>query len=283
MGEASTKRGYLYGILLATGLLIIGYAANSVIGHLAISRLLWPGNLYLVLILIGLGIAVGLVSNSEIVNRISSLEYQIPSIVILILLGGVSFLQPEGFSDGFLQVVYRTPVILLSGFIYFSVGLSLLKRVKQLKKSWPILGVLSASMLFVFVSVLGVHDYYMLDMKVGPDRAIFTAQNEDGRFLRVPFAIKVLNDSILLGAQSDSLNKVNVRVFNTVSDFEDVTITSIESYKIKGWKIGLDEQELIQAKTSGLVDLKLEFDRWLELRYVSVFLLMISLFLKIKY
>ncbi len=282
MEEASTKEGYLYGTLTTIGLLVIGYAINSLIGHLVNSRLLWPGNLYFILVIMVLGMTIGLISNGKLIKRISSVAFQVPSISVLIVFGGVLFVNPEGFDSGFLQVLFTMPALLLSIYIYFTFGLGLITKLRTLKQNWAGLSVLISLLLFVFVTIVGAQDYYVLDMKVGTDRAIFEAQNKEGRYFRLPFAVKVLG-SIPVNVQPGSVEQLDARVYTTVSKFEDITLGKLKSHKLKGWKIYLNTHQKIQEISSGIVDLRLVFDRWLELKYVSLILLLVSLFLKMKY
>ncbi len=282
MEEASAKEGYLYGILTTIGLLVIGYVTNSLIGHLINSRLLWPGNLYFILVIMVLGMTIGLISNGKLIKRISSVAFQVPSISVLIVFGGVLFVKPEGFDNEFLQVLFTMPVLLLSIYIYFTISLGLISKLRNLKQTWAELSVLITLLLFVFVTIVGVRDYYVLDMKVGTDRAIFEAQNKEGRYFRLPFAVKVLN-SIPVNVQPDSVEQLDVRVYTTVSKFEDITLSTLKSHKLKGWKIYLNTHQKTQEISSGVVDLRLVFDRWFELKYISLILLLVSLFLKMKY
>lgn len=73
-----------------------------------------------------------------------------------------------------------------------------------------------------------------------------------------------------------------IRVFETVTNYQDYEIKQNEVLKLKGWSIavaGIDER---YGSQTPVVDLKLVFDRWIELKYIGFALLLIGLFFRIK-
>jgi hypothetical protein len=67
-----------------------------------------------------------------------------------------------------------------------------------------------------------------------------------------------------------------VRIFDTTTDFQDVVIRVNQPFRYKGWVIyqsGYDERF---GKWSPVSNLELVFDRWLEIAYVGIFMLIIG-------
>jgi len=283
MAEITVKRGYLYGALVTIALMLIGYLANALVEPMLSSRFLWPDNLFLMLVVFSLGIFFGAVLKNKFVAQISALAFQIPSLLTLVIVGSVMFVFPDGFKQDWLQVIFSVPALLLSVYVFFVFGIGILSRLKHLKKEWSELVLLATILLFVFTAVVGDQDYTVLKMKVGADRAIYEGQSADGRFLRVPFAVKVLSDSIVLTTQKDSVEQVSLRMYNTVTDFNDINLKKLDIHKLQGWKVFLNHTQSLPEKEAAVVSLFLVYDHWLELKYASVILMMLGLFLKIKY
>ncbi|WP_430816239.1 hypothetical protein [Carboxylicivirga sp. RSCT41] len=272
MDEKSNRRGYLFGILVAVGIVVIGYILNPIIGILGIVNLLWPQNLYFVLLLAGIGMVLGLMSES-VTKKVTNHKMLLPSVVALGILAVFVLLKPNGFDSIIMNKMLATPALLLSIVVFVAGGAFVSAKLRFFKNNWSQILSMIAFLLFSYSTVVSQHDYYRLSMRIGTDRTLFEAEDSNGKYYRLPFAVKLLPE---VEGGSETL----VRFFKTVDDFIDVNMNSTGNYRLKGWDIRKDNASEVN---SGHIDLKLIFDRWIELKYISLGLLIISLIIRLKY
>ncbi len=275
MDEISKLRGYLWGVLIMLGIVLVGYALNPVIGVLGIVQLVWPQNLYFVVLLAGVGMALGMLSES-VRLKATNIGLILPSFMALGALALIVFIWPNGIGSLFINILLATPGFFLFVFVFLSGGAFIASKLSSLKKSWAPIVVMLSFLLFCYSTVVTQRDYYQLSMRIGEERALFEAEDTDGKFYRLPFAIKLL-------PVEDGIDKTMVRLFNTVQDFKDVAIDNETDYRLKGWVIGLKKQVDEVVEMNRLVDLSLVFDRWIELKYISLGLLIVSLLIRLRY
>jgi len=283
MDETSLKGGYLFGALITFGILLAGFLLNPLVGFLLESRFIWPNNMILMLVIVIVGIAVSFISSGSITKRLSSLKVQLPAIVVLLVVSSVLLVSPVAFNNEIIKDLLSIPSVLLCVYVFFSFGLVLVTRLKDIKKYWLTLLIHSSLLLFILFTVVGYRDYYVLKMKVGPERAIFEANNAKGRAYKVPFAIKALKDTSGLQSTLITNQNVEVRVYETVSKYEDVRLSTTDDYRLKGWIITLSSLQEEARIDVGIYDLCLVFDRWWEFKLASLVLLVVGLIVKIKY
>ncbi|MBR8536242.1 hypothetical protein KDU71_11790 [Carboxylicivirga sediminis] len=283
MDDLSIKRGYLPGILISFGLLLIGYFLNPVLSTLGIAQLVWPQNLYFILLVAAIGLAVGIISDSEKVKFIGSKEILLPICIVAVFLGIQILIRPDGFEVSFVNRLRAVPAMLLAICAFFAGGVFIGLNSRQFKAKWSSLLIVIATLVFVFSTVVGQHDYYNLSMRTGADRALFEAEAESGKFYRLPFAVKLLgNEGVDESVISES-GEIKVRFFDTVSEYTDVVMGTDDVYNLKGWVVKRINTPVISEDSAELIDLSLVFDRWVELKYISLGLLLLSLGLKIKF
>ncbi len=279
MEDVSGKQGYLKGILVTIGLLFIGYLINPVFGALRITQLTWPQNLYFILLIIGIGLSVGAISDSKALKQWFGKAALVPAGVVIVLLGVGVLIFPGGLESSFYSKLYETPVVLLTLYVFLSGGIFMGYSCRSLKSEWSSCLLVVTLMVFSFSTVIGQHDYYNLTMRIGTDRALFEAEGQSGLYYRLPFAVKLLSaETNDVGGQT-----ANIRFFDTVSEYEDVAIEDATDYRLKGWVVKLIEAKKEGDNSTEFVDLSLVFDRWIELKYIGLALLLISLLVKIKY
>ncbi len=282
MENASIQRGYFKGILITLALLLIGYVLNPILGSLKFIQLSWPQNLYFVLLISAIGIAVGVISDSEQIKSLAGKGVLLPAGLCLFVIGGVSFISPVNVHSVFVQQLLTTPAMLLAIFVFWAGGFYIGQNSQHLKKKWSGILLVIGILTFSFATVVGQYDYYKLAMRIGTDRALFDAENYSGRSYRLPFAVKLLEN---LGADDEGVGKQQfvIRFFNTVEDYADVTLKATDSYHLKGWVIRLKAGEVLDDGSAQLIDLDLVFDRWIELKYISLGILLLGVGLKLKF
>ncbi|MCG8581610.1 MAG: hypothetical protein MI866_16915 [Bacteroidales bacterium] len=273
MDEKSIRRGYLTGILVMAGIILIGYFLNSIIGILGLVSMIWPQNLYFIVLLTGIGLTLGLMSKS-LNKTVTDVRILLPSVIALGILATIVLIKPNGLENGIVSRLLATPALFLSVFVFVGAGAFISAKLRSFKKNWSQILALGAFLLFCYATVVSQHDYYQLSMRIGVERTLFEAEDDNGKYYRLPFAVKLMPNE-------DGLSKSMVRIFNTVDDFMDVRLSSADNYRLKGWDIRLNENS--DASSSEQVDLKLVFDRWIELKYISCGLLIISLLIRLKY
>ncbi|GEM_PF-3998821 len=282
MEETSNRKGYLWGILLTLAILIIGYLINPVFGVLNLVKISWPTNLYFISLLLGIGIATGLISNSDRAKYVFSWAIILPVVTCLILFGGVILIWPDRVDHQFYQRMLSTPLFLIFVFSFYVTGAFIGLHIKELASVWRQVIFLLVALLFSFSTAVGQYDYYNLSVKIGPDRALFEAQDDVGKSYRIPFAIKLLNINRNTNEIVSELSSAQIRLFETVDDFEDVILNRNDNYRIKGWSINLIDPNSESEVNPELLDLSLVFDRWIELKWISLILLLISFVLLIR-
>jgi len=385
-----TKKGtiWLAGILITLLLLAMGLLFDSVVGQFSWFKSTWPQNLYFYLVLLVIGMAVGIISENVFIKQLASFQAFISSLIVLAIIGVALIFDPLAGKIPFLSNVNGLSatlllmyVVVISGVVIILIG----KKYSGWKKILAILPLIGY-LVFVMATVNGQYDYYHLKMIIGKDRAIFEGQNHDGRTLRTPFALKLMNldlpdqevdfalrksnsedlvivesvpfsqsgllvlddyevqveqylpravstdsgfvskdtincvqaakivvtkeneeviDGWVTSGSSDqmplSLNINNdskisilysqdqkyvsqIRIFDTVSKYEDHTLSKDQSYSFKGWEIAVDSFDPRFGDTSPLLVLDLVFDRWVEAKYIGLALLILGLIglLKLK-
>ncbi|WP_439183671.1 hypothetical protein [Carboxylicivirga taeanensis] len=281
MDDLSNMRGYLRGILVTLGLLLLGYILNPLLGTLKIVQLTWPHNLYFMALIGAIGLAVGIISDSNPVKILVSKTMLVPASLCIGVFGVLLFVQPQGYDSIVMNRLLETPVLFLSAFVFFAGGAYIGSNAGRWRHEWSGIMLVLTMLLFVFSTVVGQHDYYDLKMRIGTDRALFEAEDAAGVFYRLPFAVKLLSDDAQLEAGGDGAEETLVRVFNTVSDYKDVSLAN--GFQTKGWEVSLMDAAILNETTVELADVNLVFDRWIELKYISLVLLLISLAVKIKF
>lgn len=275
MDENSKGRGYLTGILVMLGILLIGYVLNPIVGVLGIVRLIWPQNLYFIALLMTTGVAIGLLSESA-GKKATNSSFMMPSFLALGICAFLVFVWPNGVENVIINKVLTTPALILSVFVYLNGGIYVAVKMRNFRKSWAKVLLLFTFLAFTYSTVVSQHDYYHLSMRIGEERALFEAEAEDGKFYRLPFAVKLLPGD-------ENSKECLVRFFSTVQDFSDVSLNGENNYRLKGWDVRLKNVSDVTVDSSKLVDLQLIFDRWIELKFISLGLLIISLIIRLKY
>lgn len=283
MEDISIKRGYLTGILITLGLLVVGYAIDPVVGTLKMMQLTWPQNLFFIMLISAIGLAIGVISDSEAIKRLTGSQTLVPMGIVLTMLGVTLLVNPHGFDVSFLDKLFSTPIMLLATVTSLLGGAYIGRSCRSFKSHWSGCLLVLAVLVFAFSTIVGQHDFYNLSMRIGTDRALFEAEGENGLYYRLPFAVKLLPGEV----SEDGINKVSeatmIRFFDTVSEYEDVVMGTENDYRLKGWVVKLVDKETLGEDAKEFVDLNLVFDRWIELKYISLGLLLLSLIIKLKF
>ncbi|MBS2211092.1 hypothetical protein KEM09_06755 [Carboxylicivirga mesophila] len=283
MDDLSIKRGYLSGILITIGLLLIGYFLSPVLSTLGIVQLVWPQNLYFILLVGAIGLAVGIISDSAKVKFVGGKEVLLPVGIAVAIFGIVILIRPDGLEISLINRLLTVPAMLLAVFAFFAGGVFLGVNSRQFKAKWSAFALVIATLVFVFSTVVGQHDYYNLSMRIGADRALFEAEAETGQFYRLPFAVKLLGNEGGEESVVSESGEIKVRFFDTVSEYTDVVMGTDDVHNLKGWVVKRINTPVISEDSAELIDLSLVFDRWVELKYISLGLLLLCLGLKIKF
>ena len=283
MDVVSKQRRFSNGVLISLGILLIGYLLNPIIGTIGLVRLVWPQNLYFLLILSTLGLCIGIISDSGFIKRITDGSFVTAAGSVLFVLALHIFIWPERAAGVIPISLFETPALFLSVFLSIVVGAYIGKSLAEFKKDWSGVLVVVALLLFCYSTVMAQRDYYKLSMRIGEDRALFEAEDDSGKYYRLPFAVKLLANNENPNIQNEIGIEAKVRFFNTVSDYKDVLLNDCNNYRLKGWVISKKNESGRNADQLKLADLSLVFDRWIELKYISLGLLIVSLLLRFKY
>ncbi|WP_430809812.1 MULTISPECIES: hypothetical protein [unclassified Carboxylicivirga] len=280
MEQGSGLRAMGQGIIVALCILVLGYVLNPFFGAVGLARLSWPNNLYLLILMVAIGLIVGFVYRSPLLNWMAR-GYFVTTLSGILGLGALTvFIWPSGVTNSVVQELLMTPFFLLLVIVYFIGGIYFARNIVQIKHRWTRLLMLIALLGFSYSTVASQRDYYSLNMRIGSERALFEADDAYGSYYRLPFAIKLLADEEVT---SKNTEEQVIRFFKTVSDYEDVRMAANDEYRLKGWKVKIssDQPGVLQEKK--LVDLDLVFDRWMELKYISLLVLLVALLLRVKY
>lgn len=240
---------WLSGIFITLLLLAIGFLFDSTFGQLSLFRIQWPTNIYLYLILVVIGVSIGSISRNEFIKQLASISTMLPSMTVLFISGILLLIYPLGdkvpffsYINGFPLFLLLVYVVLVSG-IFISINFKTFKGLKKVVVFIPLFGYL----LFVLATVNGQNDYYKMNMRIGKDRAIFEGENYDGKMLRTPFALKLLDFALpnevveiaLRGQEQDY--KLNILQSANVQDGETlrlgeytIKVDNYFPYAIKG-------------------------------------------------
>nr|WP_321408055.1 hypothetical protein [uncultured Carboxylicivirga sp.] len=385
------KKGTLWfsGILITLLLLAMGFLFDSVLGQFTLFKPLWPQNLYFFLVLLIIGMGIGVITDKLFIKQLASFGALLPSVLVSLIIGGALIFDPLSNKIPYLSYLTGLPAFLLLMYLVLVSGILitiLFKKYQGFNKMIAILPLLGY-LVFVLATIAGQNDYYHMNMVIGKDRAIFEGKNHDGRILRTPFALKLLNlelpnkelefalrennpegvnvlestpflqsGSVALGnlavevdaylpkatgsvdgfeAKDTSISvqavqikisnvdgtlvnegwmstgssgimplsldvdenvKVSllysekqsyfaqIRVFDTVSKYEDHSLSPSQYHSFKGWKISVDGFDPRFGEDSAMVEMDLVFDRWVETKYIGLALLLLGLLglLKLK-
>ncbi|MCU4162999.1 hypothetical protein [Carboxylicivirga caseinilyticus] len=385
------KKGTIWisGILITLLLLAMGFLFDSVLGQFTLFKPLWPQNLYFFLVLLIMGMAIGVITDKLFIKQLASFGALLPSMVLSLIIGGVLIIDPLSNKLAYFSYLTGLPAFFLLIYVVLVSGISMsivIKKYQGLNKMIPIFPLLGY-LVFVMATIAGQNDYYHMKMVIGNDRAIFEGKNHDGRILRTPFALKLLNlelpikelefalrennpegmnilesapflqsgsvalgkmkvdveaylpkatgsvngfeardtsisvqaaqikisntDGILinegwvstgsagnmpLSLDVDESLKVSllysqkqsyiaqIRVFDTVSKYEDHSLSPSQHHSFKGWKISVDGFDPRFGEDSAMVEMDLVFDRWFETKYIGLVIMLLGLLglLKLK-
>ena len=283
MNGVSNKKGYLKGLLFALTVMVLGLVLNPLIGALSLAKLIWPQNLYFIIVLLVFGLAIGAISNSSLIRVVTESSFVSVLLLVLTVFSLGIFFMPDINSYALVLEYLSTPLFLLVVFAYLIGGAFVVCTVKFWRQKWSQILIVFAVLLFCFSTVASRYDYYNLSMRIGNDRALFEAEDANGKYYRLPFAVKLLVNNESSKSQGVSPASSIVRIFNTVSDYEDVTFSDDTQFRTKGWVINKDKHTKQDALQKEQAVLRLIFDRWIELKYISLVLLVVSLLLRIRY
>jgi cation transporter-like permease len=275
MDEKSNRRGYQIGILIMMGILLFGYASNSIVEALGIVKMHWPQNLYFIILLSAIGVTLGIMSDS-VSNKVTNIKVLLPSIIVLGSLAVLVFLKPNGYESIILNKLLATPALFLSVYIFVTGAAFVSAKLRFIKQTWANVLTMLTFLLFSYSTIIAQQDYYKLSMQIGEERALFEAEDDEGKFYRLPFAVKLLSSE-------EGVGTTMVRLFNTVEDFKDVALRGDNDYRLKGWIIKLEDESSNENEKYRLVGLNLVFDRWIELKYISLGLLIVCLIIRLKF
>ena len=244
------------------------------IERLGYAEIFWPSNLYLVLVVSTIGFVIGLIADKlKVVDE----NVQLPLWMAAFIGGVIVMLFPGSANNELLKNIFLLPALFLALLVFALGAMYIGAHVKNIKSYWSRLLFTISILVFTFATLSGNRDYYDLSMRVGEDRALFEAYDSNGQPYRLPFAIKLIN-------QFDEDSKIAViRIFDTVTDYVDVDISMVDDHKTKGWIISLKGDNSTVLKSGGLLDVSLLFDRWVELKYISLVLLLIAFVITLKY
>ncbi|MBS2099898.1 hypothetical protein [Carboxylicivirga linearis] len=192
-----TKKGtiWLSGILITLLLLAMGLLFDSVVGQFSWFKPTWPQNLYFYLVLLVVGMAVGIITEKVFIKQLASFPAFIPSLVVLASIGVALIFDPLAEEIPFLSYVKGLSATLMLIYVVVISGVAIIligKKYSGWNKMFAILPLIGY-LVFVMATVNGQYDYYHMTMIIGKDRAIFEGRNHDGRALRTPFALKLMN------------------------------------------------------------------------------------------
>ncbi len=238
MNNDSKGRYFLSGLLIALLILALGFLADSVFGQLAWFKTQWPNNVYFYSVLLIIGIAVGAISNGNFIKQLASFKALLPSAIILFVSGLLIMIMPLGQGIPYFSHINGLPLVFLLFYFFFFAGVHLSFNFLKLKglRKLSVIGLLGM-LVFLFASINGQNDYFVMKMRTGKNRAIFEASNHDGRVLRTPFALKFLELS--LPKEEVEIQIIGTEKENKVDMQGD--LKKGDKFTINGWIVNLNQ------------------------------------------
>lgn len=80
----------------------------------------------------------------------------------------------------------------------------------------------------------------------------------------------------------DQMYLAQVRLFEEVAVYNDHSLTRSEGIEYKGWDISVNHYDARFGEQSPVLDLNLVFDRWFEVKYIALSILILGLLMLIK-
>ncbi len=189
---------YKQSFVIAFLIVIIGFVLEVLSTGYAIKMPSWPYNLLVLLVLVAYIISVHFIFKNRFIKWISSVPAAISSITaltfIIMLMGFIPQVRKPGFVDliGLTDVVRSWPYLLCSIYLLMVLGFTTLKNMKAFNLK-NIAFFLNHAGLWIIVAAasLGSSDMQKYRMNLVLERAIFTAEDNNGYQRQMPFALKL--------------------------------------------------------------------------------------------